>query len=227
MFNNRPALHMGELHLYYADLRNYRIGWADIPFSPDEQERAKKIRSCRAYLHYKKTRYLLKDVLAGIKHCSPDEIIFNHDKNGKPSLYGEPPEGVQFNMSHSEDFVVVAVCLGRRVGIDIEKVRDDIPAKDIAGRFYSSTETEAIADTHGLQRSELFLRIWTRKEALLKGTGEGIGSLCSEIQLLSECNVLRDGAPWQVHDLEVSPGYVSALAIEGEEEYTIIRTNLT
>ncbi len=86
-----------------------------------------------------------------------------YESNGKPFFEDYPD--FYFNISHCEDLVAVAVSK-KPVGVDIEILRD-VNLK-IAGRFFSVKETRTT------QTSRDFLYVWTRKEALLKRTGEGL-----------------------------------------------------
>lgn len=85
------------------------------------------------------------------------------ESNGKPFFEDYPD--FHFNISHSEDLIAVAVSK-TSVGVDIETLRD--VNLDIAGRFFAKKETRFI------KTSRDFLYVWTRKEALLKKTGEGL-----------------------------------------------------
>jgi 4'-phosphopantetheinyl transferase len=191
----------------------------EIILSPDEVEKAGRYHSKTASLQYINERRLLREVLSKYIPYDPSEIIFEYSMKGKSRIKGEFFDGVQFNLSHSGDMVAIAVSRGRRVGIDVEKIRDDIPEAELARRFFSSTEAAAFSHFHGFRKSELFLKMWTRKEALLKATGEGIGGLGNCFDISNECYISRNGTSWQVHDLEVPIGYISALAIEGEEGF--------
>jgi 4'-phosphopantetheinyl transferase len=215
MNGNRLSPDSGEIHLYYADLRYYRVKKPETLLIPDEAERAGRYRFEADSLHYVQARCLLREVLSFYKKCTPEEIIFEYTTHGKPFLKGEPLGGVQFNVSHSGDMVAVAVSCGRRVGIDIEKIRDDILESDPSLRLFSETESAAIRNSRGHAKAELFLRIWTRKEALLKATGDGIGGLPDSPDLLNTTDISLNGTVWQVYDLKISPGYSAALATEG------------
>jgi 4'-phosphopantetheinyl transferase len=215
MNGNRLSPSAGEIHLYYSDLRYYRVTRPETLLSPDESERAERYRFGADSLRYVQARCLLREVLSFYKKCDPKEIIFEYAKHGKPCLKGEPSRGVQFNISHSGDMVAISVSRGRRVGIDIEKIRDDISASDLSMRFFSDAEIAAVRNSHGRAKPELFLRIWTRKEALLKATGEGIGGLSGCPDLLDNGDISLNGTVWQVRDIGISPGYVAAFAIEG------------
>ena len=88
------------------------------------------------------------------------------ESNGKPFFEDYPD--FHFNISHCEDLIAVAVSK-TPVGVDIETLRD--VNLDIAGRFFAKKETRFI------KTSRDFLYVWTRKEALLKRTGEGLNGI--------------------------------------------------
>lgn len=82
---------------------------------------------------------------------------FRFGDHGKPSV-----EGIEFNVSHSGDFALVAVCQQAPVGVDIERIRPDV---DVARLLTRLGETSLPSD-----RTELFER-WTRRESMTKAAG--------------------------------------------------------
>lgn len=222
MNGSRTGTDDGTVCVYYADLRYYRPETPETILSPDERDRAGRYRFAADSLRYVRARCLLREVLAFYKNCTPQEIRFGHGKHGKPFLEGELSRGVQFNASHSGDMVAVAVSRGRTVGIDIEAIRDNIPEPDPVLRFFSTAETAAIQNLRGRAKAELFLRTWTRKEALLKATGEGIGGIAGIPDLPDSGIVTLNGTVWQLHDLVIPEGYTGALAAEGTG--SVVRT---
>src|SRR5262249_14690457 len=164
-------------------------------------------------------RSFVRTLLGTYAGEEPGRVRLEATEAGKPFLAGCP--GVQFNLSHCEDRGVLAVA-NRRVGVDLERVRDVAEADAIAARLFGDSEVEALRAFPPPQRSEAFLRCWTRKEAYVKGKGGGL------LTPLRSFEVSLDRAPetmlllreppdreWSLQDLEASPGWVGALAIEG------------
>lgn len=89
-----------------------------------------------------------------------------YESNGKPFFEDYPD--FHFNVSHCEDLIAVAVSK-RPVGVDIEVLRD--VNLEIAGRFFSEKEIRFSKTCRD------FLYVWTRKEAFLKRTGEGLKNI--------------------------------------------------
>ncbi len=108
------------------------------------------------------------------------EIHYGFEINGKPFLKGV--EGFDFNISHSEDLVMVAVS-ENETGCDIEKITEtDL---DIAKKFFFREEYENIAALPASEeRNELFFRYWTLKESFMKATGLGMRLPLDSFQIL-------------------------------------------
>ena len=99
---------------------------------------------------------------------------YEYGELGKPQIVNIPKK---FNLSHSGDYVVCAVGDGE-VGADIQKW---VPYKErTAERFFAPTEWKLLQELPASQRTELFYRLWSRKEAYGKYTGQGSGSVVGE-----------------------------------------------
>ncbi len=103
----------------------------------------------------------------------PIPLGMEYGKHGKPYLAGRP---FYFNLSHSGSYVCCGVA-GEEIGVDIQRMEKVSGERldRIAGRFFCRREQEALSACPGEEeRRELFYRLWTRKEAYGKLTGEGI-----------------------------------------------------
>lgn len=89
-------------------------------------------------------------------------------EHGKPYV----PGGVYFSVSHSGEMAAIAVD-HVEVGLDIERFPEESRLK-IADRFYHPGERAYVSGSPDVRRA--FCEIWTRKEAYLKMTGEGIST---------------------------------------------------
>jgi 4'-phosphopantetheinyl transferase len=124
-------------------------------------------------------RGLLRSILGQYLQREPGTIGFEYSASGKPHL--KHPD-LHFNLAHSEDRFVVAVCESL-VGVDLE-LRRVIPDLDsLATHVFSPVELELWKTMPTL---ETFLRLWTRKEALLKGIGLGIANHVKEVSVFFE-----------------------------------------
>jgi 4'-phosphopantetheinyl transferase len=168
--------------------------------------------------------------LGGYLGRPPAEVEIRAGSRGKPSLAGGDAGDLRFNLSHSGEMGLYAFRLGAEVGIDIER-SGRVRLDDVASAgFLSLGEKRGLAHLEGQSRQEALLRCWTRKEAYIKATGEGMAAPLTEIEVSVAPGASRlrrwmaDGdaeCGWDLVDLDVGPGYAACLAMEG---VAILRT---
>ena len=120
---------------------------------------------------------LVKTVISEATGEDKNRIVMRKNDKGKPYIEGI---SVNFNFSHSGDFVVLAVNRNHPVGVDIEKIRP--VKKRLIDRVCTEKEKEFVYGKTSFDgqclsdknMQERFFRIWTYKEAKLKCTGQGI-----------------------------------------------------
>lgn len=173
----------------------------------------------------------VRKILASYLKCPPERVPIERPARGKPALRAAGTRGLAYSVTHSGSFAFVAVASGRRVGIDLERIRPTADVAALARRFFSREEGEAIASLRDGARRKGFFRAWTRKEAYLKGAG---GTVPADLRRFS-VDVGRTGTPrigwtnlegagpsaWVVRDLDAPDGYVAALAVEGNLEEVV------
>lgn len=103
-----------------------------------------------------RSRGVLRVLLGRYLDRDPRELRFAAGLHGKPALRDGcnrtmlSTEGLRFNLSHSDELMLVAVTTGREVGVDVEVARK--------------------------RRTVELLRAWTVREARVKCLGMGLGS---------------------------------------------------
>jgi 4'-phosphopantetheinyl transferase len=117
--------------------------------------------------------------------------------------------------------VVVLPPIGE-VGIDLEAPRPRPDLLPVARRFFAQAEADAVEAAEGELRSRAFLRLWTRKEAVLKATGRGIGVDTRRIAVgIAQCAprvvVDFDPRPLLLRDVEIAPGYLAAACVAPDQ----------
>ncbi len=140
---------------------------------------------------------------------------------GRPFL-PEDPE-VQFSLSHSHDWVAVAVSLGTRVGIDLELVQTDLQFPELAERIFSENDLQTFQSLSVEERPVAFFRAWTGKEAYLKANGVGIAAGMKEVSIsagtgaptgrIADAGDAQAGK-WCLEDLPLPAGYVGSVTWE-------------
>lgn len=198
--------------------------------SEQEKQRALRFHAARHCRQYIAAHGLLRVILGGYVEADPKSLTFCTNAYGKPFLCPDQKTApLFFNLSHSHNLCVIAVCSGLEVGIDVEYVNRDINAPELANRFFSKKEIEKINSLPENLLKYAFYRCWTRKEAYLKAKGKGLslGLHQFEVSLLptEPAVILRsDGSPedvdrWHLFDLDLYPWYIGALAVaEGVEK---------
>lgn len=107
-----------------------------------------------------------------------EKPVFDYGEHGKPWIVGHPE--IHFNLSHCRE-AVLCVLSGRPVGVDVESVREF--KESLIHYTMNDEETESIRQA---SRPDVeFIRLWTRKEAVLKLTGEGINNNLKDV--LNDC----------------------------------------
>lgn len=110
---------------------------------------------------------LLARGLARAFGVRPDELVFERNSFGKPSLAGR--RGVHFSVAHCPDAVAVAVA-DRPVGVDVERIRPR--DRYVAARCLDASERERVEAASEPDRE--FFRYWTLKESYVKALGCGL-----------------------------------------------------
>jgi 4'-phosphopantetheinyl transferase len=142
--------------------------------------------------------------------------------HGKPFL-ASPDDGLDFNLSHSGRWLLFAFARGRAVGVDVESMDRAVDWDAVARRFFSAREQAALQSLPAEQRRGAFFRCWTRKEAYLKATGQGVTLGLSRFAVTlapggpAALAWVEEGDPqgWSIADVDPEPGYAGALCAQG------------
>lgn len=184
--------------------------------SPDERARADRFRRPELRRRYAIAHAALRVELSRAVGCAPGELVFAEGEHGKPSLV-VPECDVQFNLSHSGEHAVIALTRERAVGVDVEHLRP-VRATAIARRFFAPSEFAALERLQGADRDRAFLRCWTRKEAWVKGLGQGLRVSLSSFEVGVEpgsVRLVRGTEEWTLRDLSPDPRTVACVAAQG------------
>ncbi|MCX7123526.1 MAG: 4'-phosphopantetheinyl transferase superfamily protein [Gammaproteobacteria bacterium] len=138
----------------------------------EETARMQRFYSEKLQQHFALTRGSLRQILGQHLNLDPADIRFEYSEQGKPFLKNH---ALQFNLAHSGDYCVIALCLQDCIGVDIERCSHaHKPYYGIAKRFFTRQEFLALAHCSIHEGEDLFYHLWTQKEAFLKAIGQGI-----------------------------------------------------
>lgn len=189
----------------------------------DERQRAERFYFESDRRHFIAGRGAMRTILARYLALAPEQVPFRYTNYGKPMLEGINP--LRFNLTHSHGLALLAVTVGREIGVDVERIRDNLEGELLAERFFSSREAAELRSLPAELRREAFFHCWTRKEAYIKAAGKGLSLPldCFEVTLRpGEAAMLaathddpNEAKRWSMRSLIPSEGYVAALVVEG------------
>jgi 4'-phosphopantetheinyl transferase len=189
--------------------------------APEDHARAGQ-RSGSEQQRYLAAHVALRSLLGAYCGCEPRALRFAYGPHGKPSLADWP--GLHFNLAHSGDVALCGVTRLGPLGVDVEAIRplDNLAA--VAGRFCSDGERESLLALPPDAQPEAFFSLWTRKEAVIKALGQGLGLGPRNIRVSQDPaeylwsiqlpTHLEPGA-WQTLTLRPGAGYTGALIWQG------------
>ena len=195
--------------------------------SVEECVRVERYRIDKPKRQFAICRAALRGILADYLSIVPHEVRFQIGANGKPILAGD--SAIHFNVTHSGNFALVAIAT-RRVGIDIEVLREVSNRDGLVERFFGHEEKETYRNLAEPHRDQGFFRAWTCKEALMKAVGTGLQHVdrcVVEMDPTRPPRAIRFGElpelplKWSLATWEPHPGYLAAIAMETETPIAI------
>jgi len=214
-----------EVHVWHTELTPPRNG-ADTLLdllAPEEQERASRFKLPDPRSQFLISRAFLRLALGRYLQVGPREIEFRTTAYGKPELAIN--SDIRFNLSHCVGAAILAITRDRQVGVDVERIREDVDVKALADRFFSRQESEWLRSRPASDRIPSFFSCWTAKEAYIKARGEGLSLSLSSFGIIPRSdgsklqlevyNNPEESRRWSMWQLELGPGLRGALAVEG------------
>jgi 4'-phosphopantetheinyl transferase len=222
-------LRNSEVHLWkmLLEVNNKVASRLNELLSADEQEKASRFHFAADRRRFVITRGCLRALLSRYTNMAPETIQFAYGKYGKPSLPQATRESAQieFNVAHSGNTAAFAFTRIGNIGIDIEQIRTDFDADDIAQRYFSAAEISSLGQTSLAARHAAFFSCWTRKEAFLKAKGVGLSyslkqfdvtvSPTSPARLLSTRPDAKEAARWSMKSFDLARGYAATVVVAG------------
>lgn len=176
---------------------------------PEEKRRSKKF-----YFEADRHRFIishgiLRFILGYYIGQRPELIHYEYNIHGKPSVLIENQSKLRFNLSHSKDYILIAVS-DDVLGVDIEFMNPKIEIWDIVDRFFSLQERQEYGMLPEEQKFLGFYQAWTRKEAYIKTIGRGLMYSLNKFSVTLSPNV-----PASIYDIQVDDENRKAL-MKGE-----------
>ncbi|TMC16156.1 MAG: 4'-phosphopantetheinyl transferase superfamily protein [Chloroflexi bacterium] len=224
-----PVLSPAEVHVWCASLvaAPATIQTLRPLLSADELTRANRFYFEKDRHHFIVARGVLRILLGRYLTMPPAQLRFSYNEYGKPflDLTSRTPI-LQFNISHSQDFALLAFTSNRLVGVDIEYMRV-IEFEQLAEHSFSPYEQVTLQALPLSVRHAGFYNCWTRKEAYIKARGRGLSLPLDSFdvslrpgeaaRLLASREDRREVQRWSLQALTPPAGYAGALAVEGRD----------
>jgi 4'-phosphopantetheinyl transferase len=223
------TLSNAEVHVWRAVLDPPAL-WIERlqrTLSADEVQRAARFHFARDRRRFIVARGALRDILGRYLGVPPSALEFRYSVYGKPDLAGVADgQRLCFNLSHSYEMALFAITCDRDVGVDIEHLDRAIACEEVAERFFSARERATLRALPADVQHRAFFNCWTRKEAYIKAHGEGLSLPLDQfdvslapgepVALLATHGDPQETLRWSLQALTPGPGYVAALAVEGQ-----------
>lgn len=165
-------------------------------------------------------RGALRTLLGRHLDAPPESLVFEYGRAGKPALVH--PAAIPFNVSHSGAIALIALSPEVEVGVDVEAIRPVPEMEKIAERFFCRAEAEDLRRLPKVERNRAFFLCWTRKEAYIKATGDGLSMPLDSFRVVLDPGMTPDflhlpeaAGLWTLQDLVPAPNYAAALAYPG------------
>ena len=196
-----------KIEFYLTDVSSLHDSYALVYplLTAKRRERIDRIRSNEGKLRLMGAGLLLRSILD-----ITDDAQLTYNGKGKPFLKNGP----YFSLSHSGNRCALAVCESP-VGTDIEIPREIPPSM-----FRRCLQEEERAWCSG--SSDRFLRLWTRKESIMKFCGDGIGIGFQNICTLPDHTSTIRSKSLSVKDFQID-GCFCAVACEDDFDIHIQR----
>lgn len=256
-----PAVRPGDVHLWHFaldGLGHETRGRLDAALGPQERRRRATYATAPHRDRYTAAHGTLRLILGRFLRIPAPEVRIRRGPLGKPDLVhpvtadGATVPDLRFSLSHARGHALVALTVGRSVGVDLDHRRPGFPLEAFTRRYFPPDEHAAVlaAGPGRTDRELAFLHLWTRKEALVKAAGARMAIGVSEpVRAATGFSVtalahLRPGhsalhGTWSVQNLppprppaagpSAQPPVAVALALAGDQPFRVItrRTSST
>jgi len=219
------ALPSGEVHVWHADLAmaQNRLNSLFPLLDLEEQGRASRFKVPAPREQFVTSHAFLRLALSKYLQIGARNVRFRVAEYGKPELTNN--SSIRFNLSHTNGAAVLAIVRHHAVGVDVERVRQDVEALELAQRFFSAAEVTWLRSQPASERFASFFACWTAKEAYIKACGMGLSTPLAGFSVIPHAGQERlhleifddpqGSRSWSIWPLDLEPSLRCALAVQG------------
>jgi len=195
---------MEEPSVYYvkynSDICIYEINKFGKLLTEEEREELSRLNFSPRKIKYIIGRIFLKKSLANYLSKDLNEIKLKRGETGKLYIDGE----VKFNISYTDGCIALVLSDSSPVSVDIELLKERGGELEKAKRFFTKDEFDYIRKN--ADSISAFYEIWTKKEAYLKFTSEGL------YRSLASFSVLRKELECKIKTVSIDKRYWLSVA---------------
>lgn len=183
---NVAPLAKNDVHIWLinvADISQQQLLRLQTLLSKQELQRNGAYQFDKHRLRDTICRALVRLVLSDFLCQSSASLQFECNQYGKPRLT-EPNSQLQFNLSHSGDYIACAITLGAPIGIDIETNQRSNDVMEIADHYFSKIEMADLLAYPERDQRVNFFDYWTLKESYIKARGLGLAIPLNQFSFL-------------------------------------------
>lgn len=211
-------LETNQIHIYPLDLDQQACLRENL--TADEQQRADKMRIEIVKQRFINSRGFLRHCLGHYLQQPPNEIEICSKEKGKLFLNNR---NLFFNLAHSKNMALFAFNHDYEIGIDIEEIRPLNDLHSIAQRVFTEIEIDYLNNTKQDETLNSFFTLWTRKEAAIKVSGEGLTAPLKDITTTTTSGEILKDIPYlkkyncKLQDLNIKQNFSASLAAHLED----------
>jgi len=242
-----------DLHVWsiatHAELSQANCSALEACLNPQELDRYHRLTRPNVRRDFLLSRGCLRHLLGLYLALPPRNLQFSLGPYGKPELiHGGGPPLLQFNLSHTQHRIAIALHRHQGVGIDIEQLRPVTHLDKLCRRCLTNEEAQTVLTLGAQPAQHRFLRYWTAKEAILKAIGLGLSYPINQLEVILgtddlssqpvevpivplTCHAEAPGfEQCKLYQWQPEDAYAAAVAIQGpfpESSLTISRQQIT
>jgi len=223
-FESTPFLSSQSIHIWTVNVdfeNSEKIRYYSQFLSPDELKKANNFRFNKDRYCAITARYVLRMLSSKYLNIDIKDIEFSYGDKGKPKYNFET--SLQFNISHSEAMILLGFVHNNDLGVDIEFIKPNFDPIEIAEHFFSLQEIEELKQREKSDLDNAFFRCWTRKEALIKATGDGLSFPLHKFSVSMDrddkAEILNmswneDPKSWMMYSFKPKQDYIAAITLK-------------
>ena len=209
-----------HVHIWRIHKQRFLENWykyLSLIMTKTEIEKARAIKMLKVKNQYLATRTATRCLLGEYLKMDPKSISFSKNRWGKPMVNSPIP--LHFNLSHTDQWILLGVSFQRPIGVDVEQVRHAFDYRAMVEQYFHPEEQQQLTGNMAVQGRKFF-QLWTRKEALAKAIGFGLHERLLATNMLEESmpdtQPGHNGGFFAIHSFEVDSNELGALALRNE-----------